>query len=60
MSHVLAPVSKPTFSEALRFWLKLGFISFGGLAGQIAIMHKELVEKKRWISNDRFLHAHRR
>lgn len=43
--------------EAFRFWLKLGFISFGGPAGQIAIMHQELVEQKRWISERRFLHA---
>jgi chromate transporter len=47
----------PTFSEALRYWLKLGFISFGGPAGQIAIMHKELVEKRSWISDAHFLHA---
>src|SRR5215470_9900025 len=46
-----------TFAEALRFWIKLGFISFGGPAGQIAIMHRELVEQRRWISEDRFLHA---
>jgi len=46
-----------TFGEALRFWLKLGFISFGGPAGQIAIMHTELVERRRWISERRFLHA---
>jgi chromate transporter len=39
------------------FWLKLGFISFGGPAGQIAIMHQELVERRRWISERRFLHA---
>ncbi|MBL8517497.1 MAG: chromate efflux transporter [Betaproteobacteria bacterium] len=45
------------FSEALRFWWKLGWISFGGPAGQIAIMHRELVEAKRWISERRFLHA---
>ena len=45
------------FSEALRFWLKLGFISFGGPTGQIAIMHEELVERRRWISENRFLHA---
>ena len=47
----------PSFREALRFWLKLGFISFGGPAGQIAIMHQELVERRRWISERRFLHA---
>jgi chromate transporter len=47
----------PTFREAFRFWLKLGFISFGGPTGQIAIMHAELVEKKKWISESRFLHA---
>jgi chromate transporter len=46
-----------SFSEALRYWLKLGFISFGGPAGQISIMHAELVEKRRWISEGRFLHA---
>ena len=45
------------FAEAFRFWLKLGFISFGGPTGQIAIMQTELVEKKRWISQSRFLHA---
>jgi len=44
-------------AEAFRFWLKLGFISFGGPAGQIAIMHQELVERRRWISEKRFLHA---
>jgi chromate transporter len=47
----------PTFAEAFRFWLKLGFISFGGPTGQIAIMHEELVEKKKWIGEQRFLHA---
>src|SRR3954451_5875627 len=49
--------SRPTFGEAFRFWLKLGFISFGGPAGQIAIMQTELVERRRWISQARFLHA---
>ena len=48
---------RPTFREALRFWLKLGCISFGGPAGQIAIMHTELVDRKRWIDEERFLHA---
>jgi len=46
-----------SLAEAFRFWLKLGFISFGGPAGQIAIMHAELVERRRWISEKRFLHA---
>jgi chromate transporter len=46
-----------SFREALFFWLKLGFISFGGPTGQIAIMHQELVERRRWISENRFLHA---
>src|SRR4051812_29684048 len=46
-----------TFGQAFGFWLKLGFISFGGPAGQIAVMHQELVERKRWISEKRFLHA---
>ena len=50
-------VRPPTFREAFLFWLKLGLISFGGPSGQIAIMHAELVEKRRWISNGRFLHA---
>src|SRR5450830_192730 len=45
------------FREAFFFWLKLGFISFGGPAGQISIMHQELVENRRWISERRFLHA---
>jgi len=47
----------PSFAEAFKFWLKLGFISFGGPTGQIAIMQTELVEKKKWISQLRFLHA---
>ncbi len=55
-----APETAPgpvPFGEAVRFWLRLGFISFGGPAGQIAIMHTELVERRRWISEKRFLHA---
>jgi chromate transporter len=50
-------IARPSFGEAFRFWLKLGFISFGGPTGQIAIMQTELVEKKKWISQSRFLHA---
>src|SRR4051794_41819957 len=49
--------TKPSEGEAFWFWLKLGCISFGGPAGQIAIMHDELVERRRWISERRFLHA---
>jgi chromate transporter len=52
-----AATAKPTEVQAFRFWLKLGFISFGGPAGQIAIMHDELVERRRWIPERRFLHA---
>ena len=50
-------IRRVTFAEAFRFWLKLGFISFGGPAGQIAIMHRELVDKRRWLGEERFLHA---
>src|SRR6201984_1583513 len=53
----LATPQRPSFAGALRFWFKLGWISFGGTAAHIAIMQDELVEKKRWISNGRFLHA---
>lgn len=49
--------AKVPFKNALRFWFELGFISFGGPAGQIAIMHREIVEKRRWIDEARFLHA---
>jgi chromate transporter len=47
----------PSRAEAFRYWFRLGWISFGGPAGQIAIMHRELVDEKRWISEARFLHA---
>jgi chromate transporter len=65
MSHMLQKMidhprdetAHPGFAEALRFWWKLGWISFGGTAAHIAIMHDDLVERKKWISNDQFLHA---
>ncbi len=56
MSAEPAP-SPVSAGDAFRYWLKLGFISFGGPTGQIAIMHQDLVERKRWISEKRFLHA---
>jgi chromate transporter len=49
--------SEVGFGTALRFWCKLGWISFGGPAGQIAIMHAELVDRRKWISEGQFLHA---
>lgn len=49
--------TKPTFQESLKFWTKLGFISFEGPAVQIAMMHEFLVGKKKWISNNKFMHA---
>ncbi|MCK9381894.1 MAG: chromate efflux transporter [Sulfuritalea sp.] len=60
MSDVPIPTTAPptpTLGEAFKYWLKLGFISFGGPAGQIAMMHQELVERRRWISEHRYLHA---
>ncbi|MFK0692348.1 chromate efflux transporter [Mesorhizobium sp. IMUNJ 23033] len=51
------PLAVPTFREAVRLWAKIGLLSFGGPAGQIALMHKELVEERRWIGEQRFLHA---
>lgn len=53
----LTPPHPVTLGQAFWYWLKLGFISFGGPAGQISIMHQDLVEQKRWISEKRFLHA---
>src|ERR1700739_306198 len=53
----LAAPQRPSFGEALRFWFKLGWISFGGTAAHPPHMHDELVEKRRWISSGRFLHA---
>ena len=57
MTPPLTPPLPVSFTASLRYWLKLGFISFGGPAGQIAMMHLELVERRRWISEQRFLHA---
>jgi chromate transporter len=58
MAEVIkSPPPAPTLAEAFKYWLKLGFISFGGPAGQIAMMHQELVERRRWISEHRYLHA---
>jgi len=55
--HQQRPPSEPSFQEALRVWLKVALLSFGGPAGQIAVMHRLLVEEKRWIGERRFLHA---
>lgn len=57
MNNPLQTPPTPNLKQAFMYWFKLGFISFGGPAGQIAIMHTDLVEKKRWISEQRFLHA---
>ncbi len=57
MQDDMSRPEKVSFREAFFYWLKLGFISFGGPAGQISMMHQELVEKRRWISEHRFLHA---
>ncbi len=53
----MQPPQPVSFGEAFLYWLKLGFVSFGGPAGQISMMHQELVERRRWISEHRFLHA---
>jgi chromate transporter len=53
----IEPSSKPTFREALAVWGKIGVLSFGGPAGQIALMYRVLVDERRWIAEDRFLHA---
>src|SRR3954469_604753 len=54
---VSAPPTDVAFRDALHFWVRLGFINFGGPTGQIAIMHEELVERRRWIDEEHFLHA---
>ena len=55
--HPPSPITTVSFAQAMHFWWRLGLISFGGPAGQIALMHHELVEQRRWISERRFLHA---
>ena len=57
MDQPPAPPAHPSFAEATRTWLKIGLLGFGGPAGQIALMHKIVVEEKRWIGEERFLHA---
>ncbi len=59
MNTAASPATAPvvSFRSALKFWIKLGFISFGGPAGQIAIMHDEVVERQRWIGENQFLRA---
>jgi chromate transporter len=52
-----SPPQRVSFSEAVRVWAKVGLLSFGGPAGQVALMHRELVEQRRWIDEERFLHA---
>ncbi len=56
-NNVTSAPAAPGFRQACAYWLRLGFISFGGPAGQISIMHQDLVERRRWISEHRFLHA---
>jgi chromate transporter len=56
-SRAVNPPRPVTFAEATRTWMRIGLLSFGGPAGQIAVMHRILVEEKRWISEQRFLHA---
>ena len=51
------PPAFPSFAEALRVWFRIGCLSFGGPAGQIALMHREVVDGRRWVSDARFLHA---
>ncbi|MEM7193004.1 MAG: chromate transporter, partial [Pseudomonadota bacterium] len=56
-SNAGSGASSPSLREALPVWAKIGVASFGGPAGQIALMHRELVEERRWIGHERFLHA---
>lgn len=56
-TNTVSEAEKPSLREATRVWAKVGLLSFGGPAGQIAVMHRELVERHKWISDARFLHA---
>src|SRR6266536_2446831 len=56
-TDIVAASASPTFGEAFRLWFKIGCINFGGPAGQIAMMHRMLVDEKKWIDEPRFLHA---
>src|SRR3982751_5339006 len=56
-SEVNAPQHGVTFGEAFRVWLRVAALSFGGPAGQIAVMHRIIVDEKKWVSESRFLHA---
>ncbi|MCM2270196.1 MAG: chromate transporter, partial [Thermoanaerobaculia bacterium] len=56
-STMAPPPPRPTFREALAYWFRLGWVNFGGPAGQIALMHRDLVERRKWIGEGRFLHA---
>lgn len=56
-ADAVAPAGKHSFREALRVWLLVGLDSFGGPAGQIAVLHREIVERRRWLGEARFLHA---
>src|SRR5688572_670756 len=55
--NATADIHTPSFREALAYWARLGWVNFGGPAGQIALLHRDLVERRRWLAEDRFLHA---
>ncbi|TIL79927.1 MAG: chromate transporter, partial [Mesorhizobium sp.] len=56
-AEIVEAPAAPSFREGVKLWAKIGLLSFGGPAGQIALMHRELVEERRWIGEQRFLHA---
>jgi hypothetical protein len=57
MNEIASPSPQPTFGEAFKVWFKIGCLSFGGPAGQIALMHRIVVDEKKWLPEARFLHA---